>query len=114
MWAPTVYITAVDGSNVPTGTNAKAFIDLVLGNPTPSITDIDGLATVVSKGLVPDCAMKVKRDFEGADLALYTPAQPCGCFYEKTVPQGATSCTVCTDNGPCGTGQCRHGFCEAK
>ncbi len=114
MWAPTVYITAVDAGGTPTGANAKTFIDLVLGNPTPSVTDVDGLGTVVSKGLVPDCAMKVKRAFEGADLSLYTPAQPCGCFYESKVPQGSTSCTACTDNTPCGTGQCRHGFCEAK
>jgi hypothetical protein len=113
-WAPTVYITAVDGTNTPTNARAKAFIDLVLGNPTPAITDVDGLGTVISKGLVPDCAMKVKRDFEGGDLSLYTPAQPCGCYYEAKVPQGATSCTVCTDDGPCGAGKCRHGYCEAQ
>jgi hypothetical protein len=114
MWAPTVYITAVDGTNTPTGANAKTFIDLVLGNPTPSVTDVDGLAAVVSKGLVPDCAMKVKRASEGADLSLYSPAQPCGCFYEASVPQGTSACTKCTDTTPCGTGQCRHGYCEAK
>jgi hypothetical protein len=115
-WAPTVYITAVDGNGVPTSANgrAKTFIDLVLGNPTPQIPDVDGLATVVSKGIVPDCAMKVKRDSEGADLSLYTPAAPCGCFYEATVPGGKTSCTKCTDDGPCGTGKCRYGYCEAK
>ncbi len=114
MWAPTVYLTAVDGTNTPTNTNAKAFINLVLGNPTPTVTDVDGLAAVVGKGLVPDCAMTVRRDFEGADLALYTPAQPCGCFYEAAVPQGKSSCTTCADDGPCGTGKCRHGYCEAQ
>jgi hypothetical protein len=109
-----VYITAADGSGVPTNAQAKTFIDLVLGNPTPGITDVDGLATVISKGIVPDCAMKVKRDFEGGDLSLYTPAAPCGCYYEATVPGGSTSCTKCTDDGPCGTGKCRYGYCEAK
>ena len=113
-WAPTVYITAVDGTNTPTKPNVKTIVDLVLGNPTPTITDVDGLGTVVKKGIVPDCAMKVKRDFEGGDLSLYSPDQPCGCYYEKTVPQGTTSCTACTDDGPCGTGKCRHGYCEAK
>ncbi len=114
MWAPTVYLTAVDGSSVPTKPNARSFISLVLGDPTPSIPDIDGLGVVVSKGLVPDCAMKVKRDFEGADLSLYSPAQPCGCYYEATVPQGATSCTKCTDDAACGGGKCRHGYCEGQ
>ena len=113
-WAPTVYITAVDGTNTPTSARAKTFIDLVLGNPTPTVTDVDGLGTVIAKGLVPDCAMKVKRDFEGGDLSLYTPAQPCGCFYESKVPQGTSSCTACTDDGPCGAGKCRHGLCEAQ
>jgi hypothetical protein len=113
-WAPTIYLTAVDGNNVPTNARAKTFVDLVLGNPTPQVPDVDGLQTVIAKGLVPDCAMRVKRDFEGGDLSLYTPAQPCACYYEASVPQGKTTCTKCTDDTACGAGKCRHGYCEAK
>jgi hypothetical protein len=58
--------------------------------------------------------MKVKRDFDGGNLSLFDPDEPCGCYFEKNVPSGSTTCTVCTDNGPCGTGKCRHGYCEAK
>jgi hypothetical protein len=58
--------------------------------------------------------MKVTRSFDGGDLSLYSPAEPCGCYYESKVPGGGSSCTACTDDTPCGGGKCRHGFCEAK
>jgi hypothetical protein len=111
-WAPTVYLTAVDGTNTPTLPNAKQFIELVLGKT--ALPDVDGLAAIISRGLIPDCAMKVTRAFDGGDLSLYAPATPCGCYYESKVPGGATSCTACTDDTPCGGGKCRYSFCEAK
>jgi hypothetical protein len=112
-WAPTVYITAVDASNVPTNARVKTLVDLVLGNPgTPA--DVDGLGSVIKVGLIPQCAMKVKRDFEGGDLSPAAPASPCGCYFDSKVPQGASSCTTCTTDATCGAGKCRYGFCEAK
>ncbi len=111
-WAPTVYIGQVDGGGVLTDANTKLFYDLVMGNTT--LADVDGLAAVVAKGLVPDCAMRVKRDYDGGPLSLYTPADACGCYYESKVPNGSTSCASCTNDGPCGAGKCRHGYCEAK
>jgi hypothetical protein len=115
-WSPTVYLTAVDGMNVPTNANAKYFIDLVLGNPTTPAFESDGLDSVVSVGLVPDCAMKVSRTFDGGDLSLYSPAQPCTCYYESKVPMGVApaGCMTCMNDTTCGTGKCRHGYCEAK
>ena len=60
----------------------KYLTDLVLGNPIAG-TDVDGLATVVSKSLIPDCAMQVNRTKEGGDLSLYTPAAgACGCYFD--------------------------------
>lgn len=113
-WAQTIYITPIDsGTKVPTNPNAQLLIDLVLGNK--SLTDVDGLAVIVKKGLVPFCAMKVNRDpIDGAPFKGYTPAAACGCFFEANVPTGKTSCTACTTDGPCGTGKCRHNFCEAQ
>jgi len=113
-WAPTVYITAVDAQNVPTGQRAKLFVDLVLGNTITPKPDVDGLATVISKGLIPDCAMKVSRQFEGGNLSLYTPAAACSCYYESKVQGSKATCTACTDDGPCNGGTCRRGVCEAK
>ncbi|HEY1585438.1 MAG TPA: hypothetical protein VGH63_07085, partial [Polyangia bacterium] len=60
------------------------------------------------------CAMKVSRTIEGGDQALFSPTEPCGCYFEANVPGGSTTCTVCTDDTPCGGGKCRHGYCEAK
>lgn len=113
-WSPTVYITAVDSGNVPTNDRTKLIVQLVLGQPTTAGSDVSGIDSVIAKGLVPACAMKVTRRFDGDDLALYDAPEPCGCYYESKVPGGATSCTSCSDDGPCGGGKCRRGFCEAK
>ena len=112
-WAPTVYIAPVDANKVPTNARTRTLIDLVLGNPgTPA--DVDGLGSVIKVGLIPQCAMKVKRDFEGGDLSPTSAAAPCGCYFESKVPQGASSCATCTTDATCGAGKCRYGFCEAK
>lgn len=113
-WSPTVYLTKVDSSGVPTSARAKTLIDLVLGNAVAG-SDVDGLKQVIAAGLVPDCAMQVKRDYDGGDLSLYTPAQPCGCSYEATATGTAPmGCLTCTDDSACGGGKCRHGYCEVK
>ncbi len=113
-WAQTIYITPIDtGSKAPAKPKAQLLIDLVLGNTT--LADVDGLGITVSKGLVPLCAMKVTRDpADAAPLRGYTSQAPCGCFFDANVPSGKTSCTACTTDGPCGTGKCRHNYCEAR
>jgi hypothetical protein len=116
-WSPTVYITAVDSNNVPTNPRAKYFVDLVLGRQTSSPTDVNGLSAVIATGLVPDCAMRVTRSFDGGDLSLYSPAEPCHCFFESSVgpnPQAPAGCVACQDDSACNGGKCRHGYCEAK
>ena len=109
-WAPTIYIGPVDGGGNLTG-NAQTFYELVTGAQT--LPDVDGLPAAISVGLIPWCAMHVTRPADGADLSRYTPAVPCDCYFEKHVANGSTSCTTCTDDGPCGTGKCRYGYCEA-
>jgi hypothetical protein len=111
-WAPTVYIAAVDGTNRPTNPDVAYLVDLVLGNAIAG-SDVDGVGAVVSVGLTPDCAMEVTRSQEGGPLSLYSPAQPCGCFFEANVPGGSTSCTECSGSTTCGGGVCRFGYCEA-
>lgn len=114
-WSPTVYIAPVDGNGVPTNDRTKLVVQLVLGRQTSVGSDVDGLASVVAKGLVPECAMKVTRRFDGDDLAPYDAPEPCGCYYESKVPSGAgASCVACSDDGPCGGGKCRRGYCEAR
>jgi hypothetical protein len=65
---------------------------------------------------VPQCAMQVTRTAEvspALSITPYSSPEPCSCYFEYKAT-GKTSCTVCTDNGPCGSGQCRYGYCEAK
>ncbi len=113
-WSPTPYITQVDAFGGIVDAKAKRLYELVMGTRVGD--DVDGLLQVVSSGLVPRCAMKVDRAGDGADLSLYDDPAPCGCYFEKNVPEGATSCTACTGEGdsPCNGGKCRHGYCEAR
>lgn len=114
IWSPTVYFGPTDSTGMLTNTLAKYVVDLITDRAAMPAPDFDPLATVISVGLVPDCAMKVNRTAEGGDVALYTPATPCGCFFESQVGTTPASCTACTSDATCNGGKCRHGFCEAK
>lgn len=114
-WSPTPYISKVAaGGTTFTNANAQRVFELVMG--TRAGDDVDGLKQAISSGLIPECAMKVTRSGDGADLTLYNDPAPCGCYFDKNVPQGNTTCTACTvgNDAPCGGGKCRFGFCEAK
>lgn len=114
-WSPTPYIAKLmPGTQTIADPNARRIYELVMGTRVGD--DVNGLLQVVQSGLVPECAMKVTRSGDGADLSLYDDPAPCGCWFEKNVPQGTTSCTACTvgNDAPCNGGKCRLGFCEAK
>jgi hypothetical protein len=111
-WAPTPYITRVDGAGKATDPNVQRFIDLVLGVRVDA--DVNGLDQVIASGLVPECAMGVQRAFDGGDLSLYAPPEPCACYFDAKVPQGTTKCAKCTNDSTCGGGKCRRGYCEVR
>lgn len=92
-WSPTVWLAKVDAAGVPADARVKYIIDALLGNPDISpAPDFKPLDIVVSKGLVPDCAMKVRRSFEGGELIPYHPEKPCGCAFERIVGASAPGC----------------------
>ncbi|MBX3226757.1 MAG: hypothetical protein KIT84_38940 [Labilithrix sp.] len=111
-WSPTPYMALKDAAGNIADPNAKRFYELVRGFRTDP--DVDGLLAVAQNGLTPECAMTVTRAGDGADLEPYDDPTPCGCYYEKNVKSGSTTCTACANDGPCGGGKCRFGFCEAK
>jgi len=114
-WSPTPYIAKLmPGTQTIADPNARRIYELVMGTRVGD--DVNGLLQVVQSGLIPECAMKVTRSGDGADLSLYDEPAPCSCWFEKNVPQGTTSCTACTvgNDAPCNGGKCRLGFCEAK
>jgi hypothetical protein len=121
LWSPTVYITHVDTGKVPTNSAVKYFIDTVLGAPGAAPPNggqpLDGLSDVIKVGLIPECAMRVTRAADGADLSPFTPTAPCTCFYLSKVPGGSATpagCTTCAQDSECGGSghACNHGFCE--
>lgn len=111
-WAPTPYLAYVDGAGKVLNGGAARVIDLVVNAKVEA--DVNGLDAIIASGLVPECAMTVERPFDGANLSRKAPPEPCACYFESRVPEGKTSCTVCTNDAPCGTGKCRRGFCEAR
>jgi hypothetical protein len=118
LWSPTVYIAPVDGTGAITNPAVKYVTDLVLGNPTTPAdggSAIDGLGTVVSVGLTPNCAMQVQRSGDGAPLSSYTPGSPCTCYFLSKVPNAQplpASCVACSASAPCAAGTCSNGYCE--
>lgn len=112
IWSPTPYVYEKNGAGEPADALVARFVGLVFGQRAEA--DVDGLRAVADSGLVPQCAMNVKRAFDGGDLSLFEPAEPCGCFFEQSVPNGSTTCAACTDDGACGAGKCRLGYCEVR
>lgn len=111
-WAPTPYLTRVDGAGKAIDPNVQRIVDLVLGSRIEA--DVNGLDQVIASGLVPECAMGVQRAFDGGPLSLYAPPESCACYFEAKVPQGSTKCATCTADAQCGAGKCRRGLCEVR
>jgi hypothetical protein len=118
-WSHVFYLTTVasvdGGAAQPVNANAKLFIDTLTNTPDTGIpTGLDPVALVAQKGLIPLCAMAVNRAVEGGDLSLFSPPDPCGCYYESQVGTPPASCVACSASAPCAAGTtCRHGYCEA-
>jgi hypothetical protein len=111
-WSPTEYIVKVDGAGALVNADVKRIVDLISG--VRQDPDVDGLAAVVSRSLVPKCAMKVSRGYDGGPLSLYEDPEPCGCYFDSIAPGGASTCTQCVDDATCGAGKCRRGYCEER
>jgi hypothetical protein len=113
LWSYVQYLASGTAGNARSP-GAQTIINMLVGETVVINPAFEPQDLVISAGLVPACAMKVTRTADGGPQSLASPAQPCGCYYDSKVPMGATSCTACTDSSTCGTGMCRHGYCEAK
>ena len=114
VWSPTVYLQKVAGTT-PVSARAAYVVDMIAGKSVAPTPAFNPNLSVIHNGLVPDCAMSVKRSFEGGDLSLYTPAESCVCYYESQV--ATSTCRTCTTTPDCtatGGGVCRNNFCEAR
>ncbi|NVB78618.1 MAG: hypothetical protein HOV81_09510 [Kofleriaceae bacterium] len=111
VWSPTIWMDTTSGGN-PVNADARYVIDLIAGKAVTPVENFDMFAIISAVGLIPVCAMKVQRSFEGGPLSLYNSPEPCGCKYDSLV--ATTSCAQCSAQQPCATGTCRNGFCEVQ
>ncbi|HEY6039710.1 MAG TPA: hypothetical protein VIV58_35760 [Kofleriaceae bacterium] len=79
-------ITHVDGTNAPTTSAAKRFVDWITGNTASTPAPFDIVDITIAAHLLPNCAMKVKRASEGGALSPFTPPTDCSAHFEATVP----------------------------
>jgi hypothetical protein len=111
VWSPTVWMNKVDPtSHQPVKPDAQYVIDMIAGKQVTPAPNFDPNVTVARVGLVPDCAMRVTRSFDGGPFSLYKPAESCTCKFESIVD--ASGCATCDANNPCASGVCRAGYCE--
>ncbi len=124
-WGPIHFIANVDNTGHPINPQAAVLLSyfemttVSSGDAGVTLAESDKktmIDNIVAAFTIPQCAMKVQRSSEvspASPPASYSPAEPCGCYYEYKAT-GATSCTQCQNDTPCGSGKCRYGYCEAK
>jgi hypothetical protein len=96
-------------------TRATDFIAYVNGTKTSA--SFDYVALEGGAGVIPLCAMHVKRSTDGGLLSPNTPAETCDCAFVSAITKTATpaGCTACTGAGASTCASpltCHHGFCE--
>ncbi len=106
-----MWLARVDDAGVPLDARVRYLVDALQANPAISpAPDFKPLELIVKRGLVPECAMKVTRASEGADLAPFHPASDCTCAYEALVTgiDGGVSpqCTGADAGLPTDAGTC--------
>ncbi|HEX3483172.1 MAG TPA: hypothetical protein VHT91_49515 [Kofleriaceae bacterium] len=112
IWGPEHFFAATPGG-VPNAAAAALVTRFTLSRLDPSLLD-----AIIRSGLVPPCAMAVKRTSEMGPLEAYSPAAACGCYFEATLPggQAPASCKTCVGPADCPTDKpaCNSGYCEAQ
>lgn len=76
------------------------------------------LDKIITSGLVPACAMKVKRTTEMGPISADVPEASCGCYFEAKVPGGQPppECKTCAGPADCSMDRpaCNNGYCEPR
>jgi hypothetical protein len=110
IWGYVHLISRMSGGSIsPQAAELGAWI-----NGSKASPNISHLTLEVGAGLIPQCAMKVKRSSDGGLLSPYSPPQSCNCGYDA-ITSGAfpPGCSPCTSASQCSSSlTCRHGFCE--
>jgi ABC-type phosphate transport system substrate-binding protein len=114
IWGP-IHLLLRPDAHPAEQANVKLAVDYVTGAQQPPGVNL--IQVEAAKHVVPQCAMRVKRTSEVGPMSPFTPAKPCGCYYESLTPGGAPSCKSCATPADCDAkSQCVTydgvGFCE--
>lgn len=113
IWGPVHFFAQVTGG-IPNSSAAAALVTRF----TVSKLEQSLLDAIIKSGLVPSCAMTVKRSTEMGPLQAFSPPAACGCYFEATVPDGQApaSCKPCSGPADCSGDRpaCNNGYCEAQ
>jgi ABC-type phosphate transport system substrate-binding protein len=114
IWGPLHMLARTSGGEVA-DVNAKKVIDYLAGVETP--TGFDLIQVEAKGGVVPECAMRVARNNDGAELMSFMPAKSCTCKFVKEATGAAPAdCKSCEKNEDCPSSApvCNYNFCEVK
>lgn len=114
IWAPIHFLSKVGADKKPVKAEVASWIGYFSGDVAPP-AGVNVLEAEIKGGAIPRCAMNVWRESDVGPISKYTPAEPCGCYFDS-VATGATTCTPCTTNDQCSVASpvCRNNFCEAR
>jgi hypothetical protein len=110
IWGYQHLIGKTSGGNLAPA--AAALVGWITGATTSA--HFDPAIVESTLGLIPQCAMMVKRSSDGGLLSSYAPPEPCHCAYEAAATQTSPpECSPCASTSQCANGRiCRRGFCE--
>lgn len=115
IWGPLHLLYKVNQAGDPLNESNRQQVTDIVGYLSGSKALPNGvqlLDVYAQSGLVPECAMRVTRTSDGGDITPRDPPNPCACLFEAKAT-GITSCTPCTVQGDCGSGEtCSQGYCE--
>lgn len=94
----------------PEDPRVARLVDFVGG--TVAVGGADPIRDAALAGGIPACAMRVRRAEDGGPIEAWSPAEPCGCYFESVV--GETACAACPDGTCPDGGVCRFGYCEGR
>jgi hypothetical protein len=95
--------------------SVKRLVFVMVSRQQAPVPSVDLFGALKRNGIVPQCAMRVRRAKEGAPLESYVPPVSCDCAFEAALP-GTTrpDCKPCKESSECSSGKatCSFGFCE--
>jgi hypothetical protein len=115
IWGPLHLLYRVDKAGNPiNAVTRQSVLDILgyLSGAKPLPNGVKLLDVYAQNGLIPECAMRVTRTADGANLQPYRSSNPCSCVFEEKAT-GVCSCKPCVVQGDCSQNEnCSFGYCE--